>query len=172
MSARRLRVAIASLLLLAAPPSRAELRLGGAAAPAFAIGDGEPTRFAAGAVVGAELRVGPDDRAGLALRRLHLDGVARALTTVTATYRRALADERGLAPYVGVDAGLGLYTGCVASGACGAVGLAIGAELGLRVPLARALALELAVAPVLQLRAPGGAGVIVAPSVVVALAAF
>jgi hypothetical protein len=169
---RALRLAIASATLLAGAPARAEIRLGAAAAPAIATGDGDRTRFGAGAVIAADLRVSPRDRAGLSLRRFHLDGLSRALTTVTVSYRRLLADERGLAPFVGVDAGLGLYTGCIANGACDATGLALGAELGLRAPLSRTFALELAFAPVAQIPAPRGAGVIVAPTLTLSLAAF
>lgn len=142
----------------------ASVRLGAGAAPSLPTGDGEVTRFAAGAIVGVGVSYRERAEMGLELRRFHLDGLSRAWTSV------ALRHEREARSWFwAASVGAGAFTGCVADGACNALGVSMGAELGLRLRFAGRWSFDLAFAPSAQVGMPRGAGVLLLPAIVGAL---
>lgn len=161
-----------ALALLCPGLARAELLFNISAGPAVPTGRGEVRRFGAGATIGFALHLPKPDLVGLKVRRFHYGGLARAMTSALAFYRwRVPADDR-LGAFLSLEGGFGLFSGCVENGACDAMGASLGAEAGVSVPVMGRLKLEIAFEPIVQIGMPGGAGVLVMPSLLLGIAAW
>jgi hypothetical protein len=145
--------------------ARAELFIDVGAGAALPTGSGEVPRFAAGVALGGAFEVTERDAVGLQVRRFHHDGLARALTSLTAFYRRTLPLTDTLGAFASAGAGAGLFTGCIENGSCElAFGLALRTGVGLSLRLSPLVRLTLALQLDAQVGMPAGAGVLLVPA--------